>query len=435
MDWSKLIGINIFCTNNTVCILPVMKLPAIFFVLIFPLVSLAQLSIKGKVVNASTGAVIPGCSVFIANTSKGTTADGNGHFELSDIPPGKHDLIVSSVGYETSVFSFTDRQLPLQLKIELVVKVKELDNVDLEAYVEEGWDKWGKIFTDNFIGTSANALQCKIRNPKAIRFRYYKKSNRLVAIADEAVVVENKALGYVLTYQLEDFVVNFSERSATFLGYSLFEDMDKGGKTVTQRRQNKRREAYDGSIMHFMRALYENKLAEEGFEVRRMQWVPNVEKQRVRELYRKASEKNMLANNGVLKVETGKQLEGIPADSVEYYRKILFEKDYFEVYGKELLQADSLIIATEGAYKGMHFEKYIFVTYKNALEEERYISSQLSSGKPGPRRSFVLLLNEKLITIDKNGNYYNPQDFFTSGYWGWSEKMANSLPLDYEPAR
>gem|GEM_PF-5512496 len=88
MDWSKLIGINIFCTNNTVCILPVMKLPAIFFVLIFPLVSLAQLSIKGKVVNASTGAVIPGCSVFIANTSKGTTADGNGYFELSDIPRG-----------------------------------------------------------------------------------------------------------------------------------------------------------------------------------------------------------------------------------------------------------------------------------------------------------------------------------------------------------
>ncbi|HNU15850.1 MAG TPA: carboxypeptidase-like regulatory domain-containing protein, partial [Chitinophagaceae bacterium] len=124
-----------------------MKLPAIFFVLIFPLVSLAQLSIKGKVVNASTGAVIPGCSVFIANTSKGTTADGNGYFELSDIPPGKHDLIVSSVGYETSVFSFTDRQLPLQLKIELVVKIKELDNVNLEAYVEEGWDKWGKIFT------------------------------------------------------------------------------------------------------------------------------------------------------------------------------------------------------------------------------------------------------------------------------------------------
>lgn len=415
--------------------MPVMKLPAILLGFILPFVSLAQLSIKGKVVNASTGAVIPGCSVFIANTSKGTTANGNGYFELSDIPPGKHDLIVSSIGYETSVFSFTDGQLPLQLKIELVVKVKELDNVDLEAYVEEGWDKWGKIFTDNFVGTSANSLQCKIRNYRSIRFRYYKKSNRLVAIADEPVVMENKALGYILSYQLEDFVVNFSERSATFLGYSLFEYMDRGGKAAAQRRENKRREAYHGSIMHFMRALYENKLGEEGFEVRKMQRVPNVEKQRVRELYRKASEKNMAANNGVLKVETGKQLEGIPADSAEYYRKVLFEKDYFEVYGKELLSADSLIIAAEGAYKGIHFEEYIFVTYKNALEEERYIRSLFNSGNPGHRRSFVLLLNEKLITIDKNGNYYNPQDFFTSGYWGWSEKMANSLPLDHEPAR
>ncbi len=47
------------------------------------------------------------------------------------------------------------------------------------------------------------------------------------------------------------------------------------------------------------------------------------------------------------------------------------------------------------------------------------------------QRSLVILINGELITLDEAGSYFNPQDFLTSGYWGWSEKMANLLPTDY----
>jgi hypothetical protein len=131
-----------------------MKMLAIlFFFLFFSFFAFTQQIIKGKVVASENGSPVAGCSVFINNTSKGTASDKNGYFELNDISPGKHELIVSSIGYETSVYPFSSAQLPLQLRIELQVKVKELANVIVEPSVEEGWDKWGKTFTDYFIVT------------------------------------------------------------------------------------------------------------------------------------------------------------------------------------------------------------------------------------------------------------------------------------------
>src|SRR5215510_13692606 len=96
------------------------KMPAIFL----PLLLIAQLvfsqpTLKGRVVAATTGAPVAGSSVFITNTSKGTSSDKDGYFELTDIPAGKHELIISNVGYETNVFSFSTEQLPLQLRVEL----------------------------------------------------------------------------------------------------------------------------------------------------------------------------------------------------------------------------------------------------------------------------------------------------------------------------
>lgn len=78
-----------------------------FYFIVFFIQASAQHFIKGTVVNESTGAPIAGTSVFISNTSKGTVSNSNGYFELTDVPAGKHELVVSSIGYETNVFSFS----------------------------------------------------------------------------------------------------------------------------------------------------------------------------------------------------------------------------------------------------------------------------------------------------------------------------------------
>ena len=85
--------------------------------------------IAGIVLNGETGSPVPNASVFITNTSKGTVTAMNGTFELRAIAAGKYDLIISSVGYSTQVYSFSSEKLPLQLKVYLEPKATELEAV------------------------------------------------------------------------------------------------------------------------------------------------------------------------------------------------------------------------------------------------------------------------------------------------------------------
>jgi CarboxypepD_reg-like domain len=405
------------------------KMPAVLFtLLIISFNGFSQRTIRGRVVNASGGEPIPGSSVFINNSSKGMVSDRQGEFELNDIPVGKHDLIVSSIGYETNVFSFDAAQLPLQLKMEMRVKVRELENVTVEPSVEEGWDKWGRLFTDNFVGHIPNGLHCKIKNQKAIRFRYYKKSNRVIAYADEPVILENKALGYKISYQLEDFEVNFRSGATSFAGYPFFEEMEKDKKKW----QRNRERAYQGSMVHFMRSLYQDDLASEGFEVRRMSRIPNTEKERVKKIYLAG------INNRTVKL-TGNSIsvsrDSLNKDSVDYYERIMQQKEYTEIYSPALLTADSLVVQMDGNYKVIFFTDYLYITFKKETEDKEYLFFHHESRRPTFQRSYIWLTNLNPIAIDANGSYYPPQEIFSMAYWGWEEKMANMLPLDYEPAQ
>lgn len=422
------------------------KIPAFFclFLLIAGGVA-AQRTITGKVVNASTQEPIPGSSVFISNTSFGTVTTKDGSFELTDIPTGKYDLIISSVGYETVAHSFTTDKLPMRMKVELNQKVRELANVTVEPSVEEGWDKWGQVFMDNFIGQTPNAKNCRVKNQKSLRFRYYRKSNRLVAYSDEPIIVENKALGYIIKYQLEDFEINYKGSTTFFAGYPLFEEMEKR-KGVPRRWQRARDKAYYGSMMHFMRSVYNNSLAEEGFDVKRMVRTPNYEKQRVRKVFRPNMIRSVtkgtttttrisFTNSGIIPIQQRVPDDsiGVSEDSAAYYQSVLSQPDYIDAYGRSLLTADSLIVGQEGAFKALYFPDYIYITYRYELEDPGYLSYHHENRKPFYQRSHIWLQSGNAIGVDENGSYFPPQEVYSMSYWGWGEKTANLLPLDYKP--
>jgi len=310
----------------------------------------------------------------------------------------------------------------------MTLKVKELQNVIIEESVEEGWDKWGKTFTDYFVGNTENALQCKIKNGNDIKFRYYKKSNRLIAYSEKPVVIENKALGYNIRYQLEDFDINFKEQSFLFLGYPLFEDMNGSRKSLRPKWKNNREVAYNGSIFHFMKCIYDNTLLPNGFEVRRAVRIPNAEKQRVKSIQAATFKTQRIAGASIT---IGNPFEGLSPDTIAYYKEVLKQNDYKEIIGKSLLTADSLVFKKEGDYKAITFTDFLYIIYKNELEEEGYSRKAYPPRKPGMQQTYVNLSGEMYLVIDKTGNYFNPRFFYSSGYWGWSEKMANMLPVDY----
>jgi hypothetical protein len=88
-------------------------------------------------------------------------------------------------------------------------KSPELETIIVKPSEKNGWEKWGKWFTGNFIGTSEYGQDCCIKNPEVLRLRNYKKANSLTAIATAPLIIENKALGYRITYQMENFHYEF----------------------------------------------------------------------------------------------------------------------------------------------------------------------------------------------------------------------------------
>jgi outer membrane receptor for ferrienterochelin and colicin len=58
-------------------------------------------SIKGKIIDANTNEAIIGANVIISGTTKGTSSDIEGNFEISGLEPGFYSVSASFLGYRT----------------------------------------------------------------------------------------------------------------------------------------------------------------------------------------------------------------------------------------------------------------------------------------------------------------------------------------------
>ena len=288
------------------------------------------------------------------------------------------------------------------------------------------------FFIENFIGTSALAADCKLKNPETIRFRYNKKENILRAFADEPIVLENRALGYILRYDLKVFEYNYGTRIFYFQGYPLFEDIETDRKRLLNRWERNRTEAYYGSMMHFMRSLFRNQLIEEGFEIRKLIKVSEEEKKRVRNIY---NSRTYINSNGNIVVNDSLLANG-NKDSADYYRKVMRQPEKMAVLINQLLPGDSIAFAIDSFTAGLYFDDHLQVTYKYKQVPDEYVRTNSLSVQPKtPVVSEIVLPRKNAIAVLANGSYFEGLDLITSGYWGWWEKLATMLPFDYKPPK
>ena len=369
--------------------------------------------------DAEKGKPIPFASVFLSNTSIGTKADDVGHFELS-IPSGRFDLVVSSIGYETHSQTIQSADVNQLLTIKLKLREEKMEDVVVEPFEKDGWTRWGNFFLENFVGNSDYASQCVIKNTKLIKFRNSKKDHQLTAYAFEPLEIENRALGYHISYQLENFSYDYNTHLLLIIGYPFFQDLP-AGNARKKKWAKARAETYYGSMMHFMRSLYRNTITLEGFEVHNLKKIPNAEKARVKE-------KMKLLYNSSQQVEIGTQTKS--PDSSSYYNEVLKKPDYFDVVSKTTLSGDSIAYAVNTTTAGLEFENYLLITYLKHLAPKDY-QRVMNSGTS--MTSQITLINHTAIEVQANGNYFNPADLVSSGYWAWSEKVSRMLPFDYQP--
>ncbi len=337
--------------------------------------------ISGKVIDAASKLPLQGASVFAENTTIGTATNTEGVFALQ-LPNGGYNLVVTFTGYQTETKRITTADADNNsIVIEIKQKEKSLEDVVVKASYEvpDGWEKYGDFFLENFIGKTGNSKQCSIKNKEALKFYFYKKRNRLKILASAPLQIVNDALGYTIKYTLDSFTHEYSTQVSQYSGYPLFEEMTPANAGQKEKWNAARLVAYNGSILHFMRSLYNQKLKEEGFEIQYL----------------------------------------IKVDQKEMAIPVL------NLYGGLNYSNDDSTQTVEV----MPNQTEVVLIYKNEVPEQSY-----QAANPDEPNKFQLTVlsfvpNESII-IERNGYYFEQTDFIIKQYLAW-EKMADMLPYDF----
>lgn len=175
-------------------------------------------------------------------------------------------LVVSAVGYySVSVSDYLNKE---NLKIYLNPKVYEINEVAIQAKsLKRERERYLRIFKNEFIGTTKNANECVILNEEDITFNYHSKSDTIKAYAFKPILIENRALGYLITYYLDKFEYSKKSSYTFFSGSFIFsENLTENEELISLYIIN-REKAYYGSRAHFIRTLYSNELDGTGYEI------------------------------------------------------------------------------------------------------------------------------------------------------------------------
>jgi len=392
-----------------------------FFLIFFYQNTFSQTSeINGIIINGEDNSKLASASIFINNSSKGTVSNTEGEFSLGGITEKNFELIISYTGFVSVSLKITPANIGRFQTIKMVPRKETLEGISIMIPEKDGWKTWGKFFTESFIGQSDFAKECVIENPKALRFFNDKKHNRLTAYSNANLIIKNKALGYLIKYQLEEFNYDFKNKIISYVGYTNFQELKTHSANKRTRWLKARNEAYYGSIMQFMRSLYSDSVAEKGFDVREKIRINNTDTL-FNKIYLPGNMPTVRIGNDSYKARAGE----IPS-----FKKI---PDYVDLINlKNLSFKDAVTFDSSSKQKEFYFDNYIQVVYKNANAKMDYI---IANGLPKylkmKQSSEAKLSLEEPLIIEKDGSYFNSLNMISSGYWGWY-KMAEMLPSDFE---
>ena len=222
--------------------------------------------IKGTILDKETGKIVDYAAIYLSGTFVGTNTDKEGNFQLDISKNASMPLSVSAVGYNTVTlnnFSVTE-----PLTIYLTTKIYNLNEVIISAKSHAGERRANLILFKNiFLGTTFIAKRCKIMNENDITFNYDSDKDTLRAYTTKPLQIENRLLGYKITYFLDQF--EYDRRKATFFykGNIIFNEEMTSEVSQKKSFEKVRKDVYIGSRMHFFRELCADNLKAAGFLV------------------------------------------------------------------------------------------------------------------------------------------------------------------------
>jgi hypothetical protein len=364
----------------------------------------------------------------------GTTTNDKGEFSIP-AEEGNYQLIVSYLGFKTITYNLDTKTYNKPLVFALVEDENLLDEIIIQnTKYDQRWEQNLVSFKKEFIGLTTLSKNCEILNPKVLHFEYDWKQDRLTAIAREPLKIMHKGLGYLITYDLDSFIIKGNYVS--YLGYRRYKNL-KGSKRKQRKWKENRLLSYNGSEIHFYKSVINNKIKQEGYIVDLIKRIPN--KERPSEENIKKAQKLVALSNSFFKFSSSSNFSmkiDTPKTALDSALIVLRKAElpkYTDFLYKSNIAVNE-IISIRNNIMYLDFQDFISVTYTKEKEEEGFLSRISASKKREAsfQNSYIIPLKHKPI-IDSKGLLLSPLDVLYEGYWSY-EKFANSLPLDYLPA-
>lgn len=351
-------------------------------------------TLTGTVVDAETGDPLPNANVIIANSMQGTATNADGGFRLSNVPLGAQRLHVSMVGYESASRNLNLRESGVQtIDFALEPTVVEGEGVVVEAERDEQWQERFERFQRLFIGETPNAGETKILNPEVLSFS--ESGRTFETFAAEPLEIENQALGYRVTYFLDEFQA--TRNRTRWDGEPLFEEME-GTPQERQTWAEERRQAFLGSFHHLMLALFSDRVDGQGFK-----------------LFKRPRSGMSEAGNSPF----------APPQELGSQRFPTEREDIIEPS-----DADGEIV--------LDFDGMVEVVYLGAVESDAYHEWRAQFRRDagmqiGDRyQTSQFWLERGPATVDYKGDVVDPYGVTRSGYYAF-KRIADQVPKEYRP--
>jgi hypothetical protein len=359
----------------------------ILLLLCLPLLALGQTAtLTGQVKDAETGEPLPFCSVFVNNTTVATVTDLDGRYTLSGLDAVPLEIGFSFLGYTAQTRKITLKPgATLTINLSMVPLAQELSEQEVKASRDKSWERDLRKFQNLFIGTDEAAAQTTLLNPWVIDFPVPTDKGSFVAQADQPIELENRYLGYKITFNLKEFVD--APTAYRIVGAARFELLPAESEAQQALWEKNRATIYQRSPMNLFRAMLKGTQEREGFY-----------------LYgdKAGGSASMNLRTDIFANELGK--------SVVPYK------------------ADPLVIpgSTTGEYS-LQLKGRIEIHYQKGF-------AQANTYRDAPYPISWLEVKNGQVLVRENGTILNPEDLVFSGDMD-RNRISNLLPLDYDAVK
>lgn len=402
-----------------------MKNKILLFLLFFSISISSQIDITGTVYFENKP--LENVAVYLNNTMLGTTTNEKGEFLIS-VKEGQYELIVSYLGFKKINYVLNTSTYIKPLVFVLEEDENVLNEVIIKKIVyDDTWKNNLYVFKQEFIGITELSKDCEILNPEVLYFEYNPKKDFFETFARKPLKIKHKSLGYLITYELVSFTIKQNYVSVS--GYCRYKNL-KGSKRKKRKWKANRLKAYNGSRVHFLKSILNNKIEEEGFIIRQFKRLQNSEIPTEDEI-KKAREVIRLSNSSI---NFSKKINA-PKNKIDSalvtIRKLKLPKYRDYLYKSKVSTSD--IISKKNNSYFLDFKDNLKVIYTKEKEEKGYIlKSPFSKMRKALPQTSSMMPLEIPLEIDKLGVLVYPLSVIYDGYWSY-EKFGDSLPLDYDP--